>query len=106
MNDISKSDWKIFREKIGDWQERYMERLMKEYITYLSSDRPASEKFWELEKKIKRDKKNPGVLIEMRKSDAMYDLVHLIRYKVIKMDDLKDFSAELQEEIKEFMQRA
>ena len=106
MNDISKSDWKIFREKIGDWQERYMERLMKEYTTYLSSNLPASEKFWGLEKKIKRDKKNPGVLIEMKKSDAMYDLVHLIRYEVITMDDLKDFSAELQEEIKEFMQRA
>lgn len=105
MHDISKSDWKKYQEKIGDWQERYMERLVKEYIVYLSSDCPASEKFWELEKRIKRDKKNPGVLIELRKSDAIYDLLHLIRYKVITMDDLKDFSVELQEDIKEFMDR-
>ena len=27
MVEISKADWKLFRERIGDWQERYMERL-------------------------------------------------------------------------------
>ena len=24
--EISKSDWKLFRQKIGEWQEDYMER--------------------------------------------------------------------------------
>lgn len=28
--EISKSDWKLFREKIADWQENYMDRLNKE----------------------------------------------------------------------------
>ena len=27
---LSKADWKLFRERIGDWQERYMEKLSKE----------------------------------------------------------------------------
>ena len=31
MRDISKSDWILFREKIPGWQERYMEKLVKEY---------------------------------------------------------------------------
>ena len=26
MYEISKSDWKKYREKIGSWQENYMER--------------------------------------------------------------------------------
>lgn len=30
MVEISKADWKLFRERIGDWQERYMEKLSKE----------------------------------------------------------------------------
>ena len=27
--EVSKSDWKLFRERIVDWQEAYMERLVK-----------------------------------------------------------------------------
>lgn len=34
--EISKRDWKLFREKIADWQESYMDRLNKEYIKLLS----------------------------------------------------------------------
>lgn len=49
MYEVSKSDWKLFREKIGEWQESYMERLVEKYIKFLSSDKAASEKFWELE---------------------------------------------------------
>ncbi len=61
--EISKKDWKLFREKFVRWQENYMERLTKEYIALLSSnDKEASEKFWELEKRIKKDRKHPGVI--------------------------------------------
>ena len=38
MLDISKADWKLFRERISGWQEAYMERLTREYIELLSSD--------------------------------------------------------------------
>ena len=51
--DISKKDWKLFREKLSGWQENYMEGLVKEYANFLNDDKkPASEKFWELEKRI------------------------------------------------------
>ena len=50
--DISKKDWKLFREKLSGWQENYMEGLVKEYANFLNDDKkPASEKFWELESK-------------------------------------------------------
>jgi len=100
MMEISKSDWKKYREKISDWQEHYMERLVEEYITFLNSDQPASDKFWGLEKRIKQDKKCPGVLIEMRKSSAIYDIVHLINDNVISLDDLEGFSDDLKEAVK------
>lgn len=49
MMDISKNDWKLFRVKLADWQEKYMERLIKEYVTALTDEtRLASDKFWEL----------------------------------------------------------
>ena len=48
--DISKKDWKLFREILSGWQENYMEGLDKAYADFLNDDKkPASEKFWELE---------------------------------------------------------
>ena len=29
--EVSKSDWKLFRSSIAEWQESYMEHLVKEY---------------------------------------------------------------------------
>ena len=37
--DISKKDWKLFREKLSDWQENYMEGLVKEYANFLNDDK-------------------------------------------------------------------
>lgn len=103
--EISKKDWKLFREKLSDWQERYMECLVKEYVNFLNDDtKPASEKFWEMEKRIKEDKRHPGVIMEMSKSEVIWDIVRLIRLKVIAYDDLSDFSDELQIEVKRILE--
>ena len=74
MVEISKADWKLFRERIGNWQERYMEKLSKEYVKLLTSPGNASDHFWELEKRIKQDKKHPGVLIEINMGKAIWDI--------------------------------
>lgn len=104
--EISKKDWKLFREKLVDWQENYMDKLTKEYIELLSDENEnASDKFWELEKRIKKDKKHPGVILEMSKSEAIWNIVYLIRFKVIKYDDLVDFSDGLKESIAMILDR-
>ena len=103
--DISKKDWKLFREKSYGWQENYMESLIKEYANFLNDEtKPASEKFWELEKRIKEDKRHSGVIMELKKSGVIWDIVRLIRLKVIAYDDLSDFSDELQMEVKRILE--
>lgn len=103
--DISKKDWKLFRKKLSDWQEKYMEGLVKEYVNLLKDDtKHASEKFWTLEKRIKEDKKHPGVIMEMRKSHAIWDIAGLIGRNVITFDDLSDFSDDLQQEVKRILE--
>jgi hypothetical protein len=103
--DISKKDWKLFRERLSGWQEKYMEGLVKEYANFLNDDtKPASEKFWELEKRMKEDKHHPGVIMEMRKSEVIWDIVRLIRLKVIAYDDLSEFSGELRQEVKRILE--
>ena len=97
---VSKKDWKLFQERLPGWQENYMERLIKEYINVLNDDKKhASEKFWELEKRIKKDKRHPGVVMEIRKSEMIWDVAQLIRLHVITGNDLLDFSDELQQEV-------
>ena len=103
--DIRKKDWKLFRERLSGWQEKYMEGLVKEYANFLNDDKkPASEKFLELEKRIKEDKRHPGVIMELSKSEAIWDIVRLIRLKVITYYDLSEFSDKLQQEVKRILE--
>ena len=83
-----------------------MSHLNNEYLALLSADeKMASEKFWELEKRIKNDRRHPGVIIEMSKSSAIFDIVHFIKLDVITYDDLCDFSADLQQVVKVLLGR-
>ena len=104
--EISKKDWKLFREKLAVWQENYMNKLTKEYMELLSDEnKNASDKFWELEKRIKKDKKHPGVIMEMSKSEAIWNIVYLIRLGVIEYDDLADFTDDLKLAVKMILDR-
>ena len=94
---FTKADWKLFQQRIGGWQEAYMERLNREYVALLSGEGLASEKFWELEKRIREDKKTPGVRLLLQKSSVDRDLVALMRQGVISAADLDGFSEELKE---------
>ena len=102
MPDISKRDWKLFREKLPGWQEAYMDRLCREYVELLSSDAKGSDKFWALEKRIKDDRKAPGVILSVSRSDMLFDLLRLVQDEVISLDDLADFSDDVRQRI-EFM---
>lgn len=103
--EVSKKDWKLFKEKLSLWQEKYMECLVQEYIELLQKDENASDKFWELEARIKEDRKHPGVIMEMRKSDMTYDIVRLILYGVINLDDLDGFSEDLVGQVRFMVER-
>ncbi len=104
--EISKRDWKLFREKLVDWQENHMACLIREYIVLLSDENKiASDKFWELDSKIKTDRRHPGVILNVRKSEAIYDIVRLIRLGVITYDDLSDFSEDLQQAVRVILDR-
>ena len=102
--DISKKDWKLFRERLSDWQENYMKGLVKEYVDFLNDDtKHASQKFWELEKRIKEDKHHPGVIMEMSKSQAIWNIVELIRLDTY--EDLAGFSDDLKQAVEMILDR-
>ncbi len=102
---FTKRDWALFRSKIGSWQEAYMGRLCDEYIELLSGDGDPSEKFWQLDKRIRSDKRNPGVQLEMTRTNFIYNIISLISNDVISMKDLEDFSDKLKETVRVFLER-
>lgn len=82
-----------------------MGRLCDEYIELLNGDGDPSEKFWQLDKRIRSDKRNPGVQLEMTRTNFIYNIISLISNDVISMKDLEDFSDELKETVRVFLER-
>lgn len=93
------TDWALFRKKLPGWQKAYMEQLLQQYMNILKCDRSPEDKFWTLEKRLRRDRQSPGVILEISRSRMELNLIALINDQVISLDDLKDFSDELRERI-------
>ena len=101
---FTEADWKLFRKKIADWQEAYMEKLIGEYVELLSTGGDASERFWQLERRIRKDKRDAGVSVEMRRSRMVGNIEQLLAEGAITPEDLEGFSDTLKAEIARFLE--
>lgn len=102
---FTEKDWKLFRSKIADWQESYMDRLNGQYMEILSENANPSDKFWKLDKRIKEDKKKAGVQVRMSRSNLIYNIISLLNEGAINFEDLEDFSDGLKETVEAFIDR-
>ena len=100
-SDVNEKDWKLYSKKIADWQEAFMGRLCREYIELLSneSENP-SERFWALADRIKQDQRLTGVTAKRSRSTMQGNILDLLKESAITLDDLSDFSEELQERMR------
>ena len=98
--EISKQDWALYRRKMPVWQENYMEHLCREYVEILTSDEQGSDRFWKLWERIKEDRKSTGVMAEMSRSSMIINLVNMIGEGAIALEDLAEFSEEVQERVR------
>lgn len=96
----TESDWKLFRKRLPGWQENYMQGLLKEYAALLATDKAPSEKFWELEDRIKKDKKKSGVIVyDARRKTFASIVLDLLQEGAIALEDLEGFSDEFVESV-------
>lgn len=98
---VNEKDWKVYRSKISDWQEAFMGKLCREYIELLRDEsKNPSDRFWTLADRIKQDRKLTGVVAENSRSQMTFNILDLIREGAITLEDLSDFSEELQERMR------
>ena len=119
MRDVAESDWKLFKKMLPQWQERYMEKLIGQYVEMLNGDSEASSRFWALEERLNRDKLSSGVhpacrarqipphtpsvtrkANDIRRSTMHREIANLLIDSVIALDDLDGFT----EDIKSYAQ--
>lgn len=96
---VKESDWRLFCRRLAGWQEAYMAKLNAEYIALLSGEGEASDKFWALDKRIRRDKRDTGVVADVRRSMMETDIMNLLSEGAITLVDLEGFSEELREKM-------
>ena len=77
----------------------YVQPCGEEYIAILQKPANASENFFELEKRIRNDKRSLGVSARISRNNMFQIVVSLLANAVITIDDLKDFSDEFTESI-------
>ena len=96
---VLEKDWKLFRKRLPEWQERHMQSLLDEYAAIIAGDGNPSTKFWELKERLKKDVRHVGVQAEMSRSRMVLNLMSLLHEKVITMSDLDGFSKKVYRKI-------
>ncbi len=106
-HEVNEPDWKLFRKRLPEWQERYAERLIGSYIEALTSDTPAMDRFWLLGKRIRQDQQRTGIQLPFRmsRSNMENNLLSLLQNHVIEIDDLEGFSEELHDQFRYITER-
>lgn len=104
--EISKQDWVLFKEKVPVWQENNMAGLIQSYVQLLQDEKmDASDRFWELEKRINKDRRTPGVVIELHKDSMLWDLARFVSDGLVSEEELAEFSEDVQDAVSLILRR-
>lgn len=90
--EFNENDWRLFKERLPLWRERYMERLIQKYRLILDSAESAEERFFKLTKRIDKDSWNALFSVEMSRSKLNINIMRLLGDGVIEIEDLDGFS--------------
>lgn len=96
----------VAKKRLPGWQEAFMASRIEGYVKLLSDEtKLASDRFWQLDKMIKEDRKKSGVIAEMSHLDKDLILLNLLREGTITESDLEGFSEELTETVRYFYKK-
>lgn len=104
MYNLIESDWKTFRRLTPEWRERYIKRINKKLLKTLSNPKETqTETFWDTKEKADKTAKILRDCLDGHSRSRMTRYFFtMLNHNMITLDDLTDFSEELQEHMEEF----
>lgn len=104
--DPKESDWKQFSRMSADLRERYLKERNRELVAILTDpERTPTEQFWDTFEKMNEERKILSDCLGTHSRSKMFmSMALMCRYGMIRKDDLKYFSPELQEELDPFFE--
>jgi hypothetical protein len=95
------SDWKQFRSMVEFLRERYLKEKNQKLNQILTdNDRTGTEQFWDTFEEMKKEKKVLQDCLDGHSRSKMYiSMLLMLRCGMLKENDLKGFSEELQEQL-------
>ena len=102
---VKESDWKRFREMVPELRENYLERKNRELARILSNPKKTpAEQFWDTFEKMGKERKILVDCLDGHSRSRMFMSMALMRrYGMLKKEQLKQFSDELQEDLDRFL---
>jgi len=96
----TKSDWKLFRERLPDYRERYLQKRSKDFARMLQDpNKTGTEQLWDTYEAMSQEAKQLRRLLDgYHKSDTEMLLARLIRAGIAQLSDLEASSEDLQAE--------
>jgi hypothetical protein len=95
------SDWKQFRSMIGFLKERYLKEKNQQLAEILTdTERTPTNQFWDAFEEMKKEKKILEDCLDGHSRSGMdISMLLMLRYGMLKEEDMKGFSEELQEQL-------
>lgn len=95
------SDWKHYSGMIDFLKERYLKETNQKLNAVLTDpDQSATDQFWDTFEEMKKQKKVLRDCLDPHSRSNMYfSMFLMLRHGMLKENDLKGFSAELQEQL-------
>ena len=104
MYNLIESDWKTFRRLTPEWRECYITRINKKLVKNLSHPKETqTDAFWDTKEKADKTAKILRDCLDGHSRSRMtHSFFLMLTHKMITLDDLTDFSKELQEHMEDF----
>ena len=99
--DPKESDWKRYRDMVEFLKERYLKETNQRLSAILTDgNRSATDQFWDTFNEMKEKKKVLQDCLDRHSRSYMYlSMLLMLRHGMLKEEDLKGFSEELQEQL-------
>lgn len=102
---MQEADWKTLRRLVPELRERYLCERNQELVALLTvPGKNETERFWETEERMRREK---GILHDCldghSRSRLFETLLFMRRYRMLRDEDLAQFSEEMQQRVREFV---